>query len=99
VPNPDIVADIAQHAQRPQLVVAFAAETENVVENARGKLARKRVDLVCANRVGHDCGFERADNALDVVAPDAEWHWPQAPKTELARRLIELIAHRLPVTS
>lgn len=95
VPNPDIVADIARHAQRPTLVVAFAAETENVVENARGKLARKRVDLVCANRVGADCGFERTDNALDVVAADGEWHWPQAPKTELARRLVELIAQRL----
>ena len=95
VPNPDIVADIAQHAQRPTLVVAFAAETENVVENARGKLVRKRVDLVCANRVGADCGFERTDNALDVVAADGEWHWPQAPKTELARQLIELIAQRL----
>ena len=95
VPNPDIVADIATHAQRPALVVAFAAETEHVVENARGKLARKRVDLVCANRVGADCGFERADNALDVVAADGEWHWPQAPKTELARRLVELVATRL----
>ena len=98
VPNPDIVADIAGHAQRPTLVVAFAAETENVVENARGKLARKRVDLVCANRVGADCGFERADNALDVVAADGEWHWPQAPKTELARRLVELVAARLGAT-
>ena len=95
VPNPDIVADIAAHAQRPRLVVAFAAETENVIENARGKLARKRVDLVCANRVGADCGFERADNALDVVAADGEWHWPQAPKTELARRLVTLVAERL----
>jgi len=95
VPNPDIVADIAAHAQRPRLVVAFAAETENVIENARGKLARKRVDLVCANRVGADCGFERADNTLDVVAADGEWHWPQAPKTELARRLVALVAERL----
>lgn len=96
VPNADIVADIAAHAKRPQLVVAFAAETENVVENARGKLARKRVDLVCANRVGIDgCGFESADNALDVVSSDGEWHWSQAPKTELARRLVELIADRL----
>ncbi|MBK6727226.1 MAG: bifunctional phosphopantothenoylcysteine decarboxylase/phosphopantothenate--cysteine ligase CoaBC [Xanthomonadales bacterium] len=95
VPNPDIVASVAAHAQRPRLVVAFAAETENVIENARGKLSRKRVDLVCANRVGADCGFERADNALDVVAADGEWHWPQAPKTELARRLVALVAERL----
>jgi phosphopantothenoylcysteine decarboxylase/phosphopantothenate--cysteine ligase len=95
VPNPDIVAEVARHAQRPALVVAFAAETEHVVENARGKLARKGVDLVCANRVGADCGFERADNALDVVAADGEWHWPQAPKTELARRLVDLVATRL----
>lgn len=99
LPNPDIVADIARHAQRPTLVVAFAAETENVVENARGKLARKRVDLVCANRVGADCGFERADNALDVVATDGEWHWPQAPKTELARRLVDLVAAKLGASS
>ena len=96
VPNADIVADVASHAQRPRLVVAFAAETENVVANARGKLARKRVDLVCANRVGVDgCGFESADNALDVVSADGEWHWAQAPKTVLAQRLVELIAQRL----
>jgi phosphopantothenoylcysteine decarboxylase/phosphopantothenate--cysteine ligase len=96
VPNPDIVAEVAVHARRPRLVVAFAAETENVVENARGKLARKRVDLVCANRVGVDgCGFESQHNALDVVSADGEWHWPQAPKQDLARRLVALVAERL----
>jgi phosphopantothenoylcysteine decarboxylase/phosphopantothenate--cysteine ligase len=96
IPNADIVADVARDARRPALVVAFAAETENVVENARGKLLRKNVDLVCANRVGVDgCGFESPDNALDVVSRDGEWHWAQAPKTELAQRLVELIAQRL----
>lgn len=95
VPNPDIVAEVARSASRPKLVVAFAAETENVVDNARGKLLRKQVDLVCANRVGADCGFERPDNALDIVAGDGEWHWPQQAKTELARKLVELVAKRL----
>lgn len=92
----DILADVAAHPQRPRLVVGFAAETDNVAGYARGKLERKRVDLVCANRVGvAGCGFESDDNALLVIDAAGERALGPAPKCELAGRLLDLIGERL----
>lgn len=69
----DILAEVAAHAARPRLVVGFAAETNNVAGYARGKLERKGVDLICANRVGiAGGGFESDDNALLVIDRDGE---------------------------
>ena len=93
----DILAEVAAHALRPALVVGFAAETDDVATYARGKLERKRVDLVCANRVGVGAtGFESDDNALLVLGPGGfERALGPAAKTELAARLLELVAERL----
>lgn len=94
----DILADIASHAQRPRLVVGFAAETDHVEAYARGKLENKRLDLIAANRVGvSGGGFESDDNTLSVYAADglAQVLGP-APKTRLADELLDLIAARLP---
>jgi phosphopantothenoylcysteine decarboxylase / phosphopantothenate---cysteine ligase len=93
----DILADIATHAQRPRLVVGFAAETDHVEAYARGKLENKRLDLIAANRVGVEGGgFESDDNTLAVYGADgsAQVLGP-APKTVLADALLELIAVRL----
>src|SRR5690606_19729632 len=57
VENPDILATIGHHPNRPGLVVGFAAETQNVVENARRKLTKKGADLIVANDVSHDSGI------------------------------------------
>jgi phosphopantothenoylcysteine decarboxylase/phosphopantothenate--cysteine ligase len=94
----DILADIASHAQRPRLVVGFAAETDHVEQYARGKLENKRLDLIAANRVGvAGGGFESDDNTLSVFAADGAAHvLGPAPKTELADALLDLIAQRLP---
>ena len=94
----DILADIAAHAQRPRLVVGFAAETDHVEAYARGKLENKRLDLIAANRVGvSGSGFESDDNTLAVYAADGASHvLGPAPKTALADDLLELIADRLP---
>ena len=94
----DILADIAVHAQRPRLVVGFAAETDHVEAYARGKLENKRLDLIAANRVGvSGGGFESDDNTLAVYAADgASQVLGPAPKTALADELLELIAARLP---
>ena len=93
----DILAEVAAHARRPALVVGFAAETNDVATYARGKLERKRLDLICANRVGVGAtGFESDDNALLVLGRDGfERALGPASKTELAARLLELIAERL----
>lgn len=92
----DILADVAAHARRPRLVVGFAAETDNVADYARGKLERKRVDMICANRVGMGAtGFESDDNALLVIDAAGESALGPAPKTDLARQLLALVAERL----
>ena len=96
VRTPDILADVASHALRPRLVVGFAAETHDVERYARGKLARKQLDLIAANRVGVEgSGFESEDNALVVYGADYECALGPAPKTQLADALLDLIAARL----
>lgn len=97
VRTPDILAEVATHALRPRLVVGFAAETDHVEQYARGKLERKHLDLIAANRVGViGSGFESDDNALVVYGRDGfEQALGPAPKSELAGNLLELIATRL----
>ena len=92
----DILAEVAAHAARPRLVVGFAAETDNVAGYARGKLERKGVDLICANRVGvAGGGFESDDNALLVIDHDGEHALGPASKTTLAGELLDIVAGRL----
>ncbi len=96
VPTADILAEVAVHAMRPRLVVGFAAETDNLEAYARGKLEKKKVDLIAANRVGLlGSGFESDDNALEVYWPGGALALGPAPKTELAGQLLDLIAARL----
>jgi phosphopantothenoylcysteine decarboxylase / phosphopantothenate---cysteine ligase len=94
VRNPDILAEVAAGAPRP-FVVGFAAETDNVEGNARLKLEGKRLDMIAANRVGTDCGFDREDNALLVLWPGGRLDLGSGSKTRLAERLVALIAERM----
>jgi phosphopantothenoylcysteine decarboxylase / phosphopantothenate---cysteine ligase len=97
VRTPDVLAEVAAHAQRPRQVVGFAAETEDVVAHARAKLAAKRLDLIAANRVGvPGSGFEGDDNALTVLWDGGERALGPAPKTVLADALLDLVRERLP---
>ena len=96
VRTPDILAEVAAHTPRPRLVIGFAAETHDVERYARDKLAKKKLDLIAANRVGiPGSGFESEDNALTVYGADFERALGPAPKTQLADALIDLIAARL----
>ena len=90
VENPDILATIARrNAGRPPLVVGFAAETENVVANAKAKLARKGCDLIVANDVSPEAGVMGGDrNTVHLVTAAATETWPTLTKDEVARRLI-----------
>lgn len=88
---PDILASIAALAAAP-FTVGFAAETENVDDYARSKLEKKRLNMIIANRVGDDCGFDRDDNTVSVLWQQGEKRFPQMPKSELAGELVELIA-------
>jgi phosphopantothenoylcysteine decarboxylase/phosphopantothenate--cysteine ligase len=95
----DVLADVAASPLRPRLVVGFAAETGNVEAYARAKLVSKHLDLIAANRVGIDGGgFESDDNTLTVYGHGFERHLAQAPKTQLAEALLDLIAERLATT-
>ena len=94
VRNPDILAEVAAAAARP-FVVGFAAETNDVEANARLKLEAKKLDLIAANRVGADCGFDREDNALVALWADGRKDLGGGVKAELADRLIGLIVERM----
>ncbi|HEB93914.1 MAG TPA: bifunctional phosphopantothenoylcysteine decarboxylase/phosphopantothenate--cysteine ligase CoaBC [Gammaproteobacteria bacterium] len=91
--NPDILADVAALPDGP-FTVGFAAETEKLLEHAGEKLARKKLDMIAANHVGEGKGFEAEENALSVFDASGVIELPQAPKTQLARQLIALIAER-----
>ena len=93
VKNPDIVATIAALEKGRPFTVGFAAETRDVLEYARDKLERKRLDLIIANDVSNpDIGFNSDDNAVTLVSAATTVSLPQSPKRLLARQLIEQIA-------
>ncbi|MGC2199702.1 MAG: bifunctional phosphopantothenoylcysteine decarboxylase/phosphopantothenate--cysteine ligase CoaBC [Stellaceae bacterium] len=95
--NPDILSRIAQHRNdRPALVIGFAAETEEVVENARRKLQRKGCDWILANDVSAGTGTFGGDhNTIHLVEAQGIEDWPVMTKSEVAARLAERIAARL----
>jgi phosphopantothenoylcysteine decarboxylase/phosphopantothenate--cysteine ligase len=94
-PAPDIVKSVADMTKRP-FVVGFAAETNDVEDNARSKLKRKKLDMIAANQVGDGIAFDCDDNALTVIWPGGKVEVARGPKIEVARQLIALIAQRLP---
>jgi phosphopantothenoylcysteine decarboxylase/phosphopantothenate--cysteine ligase len=97
VENPDILATVAQRpTKRPQLVIGFAAETENIVANAKAKLARKGCDWIVANDVSPATGVMGGDmNAVHVVTADGVDSWPPQSKDDVARALVARIATAL----
>ena len=94
VRTPDIVAAVAAMDDGP-FTVGFAAETESVRAHAQDKLERKGLDMIAANRVGlPDRGFASDRNALSVLWRDGARELDLAPKAELARSLVVLVAER-----
>ena len=93
-PNPDILSTVGHlAANRPSLIVGFAAETSNVLDYARGKLEKKACDLIVANDVGGDSGVMGGEmNTVHIVSKDAIDSWPKLSKVEVAERLIALFA-------
>ena len=93
VRNPDILADVAALTNAP-FTVGFAAETEQVIDHAREKLQAKRINMIAANVVGEQQGFDREDNALHVLWHGGEQPLARASKQQLARQLLDLIARQ-----
>jgi phosphopantothenoylcysteine decarboxylase/phosphopantothenate--cysteine ligase len=94
VPNPDILATIAAAGpDRPRLVVGFAAETDDLMANAQGKLRRKNADWIVANDVSPETGIMGgAENAVHIVSAAGIDTWPRLTKDAVARRLACRIA-------
>ena len=86
VENPDILAGLARSPQRPRLLIGFAAETENVVEHAKAKLARKGCDWIIANDVSGDVMGGDA-NTVHIVTADGVESWERMAKGDVARLL------------
>lgn len=97
VPNPDILATIAALGpRRPRLVVGFAAETDDLMQNAQGKRVRKNADWIVANDVSPETGIMGGEeNAVHLITADGVEDWPRLAKQEVARRLAERIAEAL----
>ena len=94
VPTRDILAELGSSDRRPQLLVGFAAETENVIDRAIAKREQKRADWIVANDVSGDVmGGHR--NRVQLVTADGVEDWPEAAKDEVARHLIARIEQEL----
>ncbi len=94
--NPDILQSMSQvGSKRPKLVIGFAAETENLVANAKAKLAKKGCDWILANDVSPDRGTFGGDrNRIHLVTPTQSEDWPDLSKLEVADRLgLRIAAH------
>ncbi len=91
-PNPDILSSVTALENKP-FTLGFAAETENLEQNAGDKLKHKNLDMIAANQVGGgQTGFESDTNELLVIWPDGKQLLSLNDKSEIARQLIDLLA-------
>lgn len=97
VENPDILQTIAKRtSKRPTLVVGFAAETENLLNNAREKLKKKGCDLIVANDVSKERGvFGGEENTVQLVSASGVESWGLMSKQDVAQRLMKQLAAQL----
>ncbi|WP_320195807.1 bifunctional phosphopantothenoylcysteine decarboxylase/phosphopantothenate--cysteine ligase CoaBC [Agrobacterium rosae] len=94
--NPDILKTVGHHANRPSIVVGFAAETQDVETNGRAKLERKGADIIIANDVSAATGVMGGDrNSVKVISKTGVEAWPDLEKNEVAKRLAALIAEKI----
>ena len=99
VQNPDILKLVARGHKRPVLVVGFAAETQDVVKNAKAKRRAKGCDWIVANDVGHALGVMGGErNAVHLVMEDKVEDWPEMSKVQVAERLITHAARHMTKT-
>jgi len=95
VQNPDILKFVAGRKEKP-FTVGFAAETGSLIEHAKQKLQKKKLDMIIANNVADpNIGFNSDNNQTIVLTATAKHEFPMMSKTELARQLIDLIANEI----
>jgi phosphopantothenoylcysteine decarboxylase/phosphopantothenate--cysteine ligase len=93
-PNPDILAMVAEHPDRPPLLIGFAAETQDIVENAKAKRASKKADWIVANDVSGNV-MGGSHNRVHLITKGGVEDWPEATKEDVARHLITRISEEL----
>lgn len=90
-PTPDILQEISLRKQS-QIVVGFAAETENVLENARQKLAAKKLDAIVVNDISREgVGFDSDRNEVTIISHDEVVDVPETTKWEVAQRVLDQV--------
>lgn len=92
--TPDVLANVAASRKNGMLVIGFAAETENVIANARAKLHSKKLDAIVANDVTRsDSGFDSRTNAITIITArnDEPVELPTLSKSEAANRILDVI--------
>jgi len=98
VRNPDTLATVSALDKRP-FCVGFAAETDQVAAYAKNKLEKKKLDMIVANKVGENLGFDSDDNALEVFWENGSKRFPTATKSSLAIQLVRLIAEHFAIAA
>lgn len=89
VENPDIIATLSANKRAGQVVVGFAAETDDVIANAKKKLASKHADIIVANEVGRGLAFGTDDDRVSLVSSDGIVDLPTMDKSQIAERLLD----------
>ena len=92
IENPDILASVARHDSRPELVVGFAAETERVIEYAKNKLEAKGCDIIVANDVSDGDVMGGDENTVHIIEKEKLESWEKIAKTQVAEKLVEHFA-------
>jgi phosphopantothenoylcysteine decarboxylase/phosphopantothenate--cysteine ligase len=90
-PTVDILSEVARH-KRSQIVIGFAAETQNALENARKKLASKSLDAIVVNDVSREgVGFDSDRNAVTIISQHEVVEVPETTKWEVAQRVLDQV--------
>ena len=90
--NPDILSDISKSKNRPELVIGFAAETDDLIKNAKSKLNQKGCDIIVANKIDNKSSvFGNLENKVSIISIDKTVHWPKMSKAEIGEKLSDLI--------
>ncbi len=91
--NKDILSDVS-HAFPNLFSVGFAAETENLINNAQAKMQRKKLDMIIANQVGENKGFDQDTNQIEILWQDGQLSLPEQDKQSLAVELMKTVTER-----
>ena len=91
-PTPDILSELAAHRRPGQLLIGFAAETQNVIENGRAKLRKKNLDAIVVNDVSKSgIGFDSERNQVTIITPDQEVALPENSKIKIAYHILDVV--------